>query len=126
MPKNRVTIADLTPDPTNRRQRTTRGAKLLTESLEQLGPARSIVIDEDNIVRAGNGVLEAAAAVGITKVQIVEADGKTLVAVRRRGLSDEDKRALAMYDNRTSELAEWVPEQLAVDRAEGRSLAAWF
>jgi hypothetical protein len=125
MAKN-LTIADLKPDATNRRARTQRGARMLVESLEQLGPARSIVIDEDNEVLAGNGVLEAAAEAGITKLQIVETDGKTLVAVRRSGLSAADKRALALYDNRTAEFAEWVPEQLAADRADGLSLLPWF
>jgi hypothetical protein len=121
-----VTLTDLKPDPVNRRQRTQRGARMLIESLERVGPARSIVIDEDNEILAGNGVLEAAAEAGITKVHIVDADGKTLVAVRRRGLSAEDKRAVALYDNRTAELAEWVPEQLASDKADGLPLAAWF
>jgi len=124
--KQQLTIADLKPDRANRRQRTPRGARMLAESLEHLGPARSIVIDEANEVIAGNGVLEAAAEVGITNVQIVDADGKTLIAVRRRGLSADEKRALALYDNRTSELAAWVPEQLAQDQAAGQSLAPWF
>jgi hypothetical protein len=121
-----VTLTDLKPDPVNRRQRTQRGARMLVESIERVGPARSIVIDEDNEILAGNGVLEAAAEAGITKVHIVDTDGKTLVAVRRRGLSAEDKRAVALYDNRTAELAEWVPEQLATDKADGLALAPWF
>lgn len=125
-PSSRVTLADLKPDTTNRRHRTQRGARMLIESIEHVGPARSIVIDEDNEILAGNGVLEAAAEAGITKVQVVEADGKTLIAVRRRGLSPEDKRALAIYDNRTAELSEWVPEQLAGDRADGLTLMPWF
>src|SRR5262245_22224447 len=98
-PSNNVlTVTDLKPDLVNRRKRTARGARMLVESLEQVGPARSIVIDEENGVLAGNGVLEAAAEIGITKVHVVEADGRTLVAVRRRDLSPEDKRALALYD----------------------------
>src|SRR5262245_13185664 len=115
MAKKPLTVADLKPDATNRRARTTRGERMLVESLEQLGPARSIVIDEDNQVLAGNGVIEAAAHAGITKLQVVDSDGQTLVAVRRTGLTPDEKRALAIYDNRTSELAEWVPEQLAQD-----------
>jgi len=122
----KLTIADLKPDTANRRQRTQRGARMLVESMEQVGPARSIVIDEDDAILAGNGALEAAAEAGITKVHVVEADGKTLIAVRRRGLSADEKRALALYDNRTAELSEWVPEQLAGDRAKGLSLAPWF
>jgi len=40
-------------------------------------------------------------------VQIVDADGETIVAVRRSGLTDEQKIKLALYDNRTAELADW-------------------
>jgi hypothetical protein len=124
--RSTLTVADLKPDLTNRRTRTARGARMLVESLEQLGAARSIVIDEDNEVLAGNGVIEAAAEAGITKLEIVESDGQTLIAVRRRGLSADEKRALALYDNRTGELAEWVPEQLATDKASGQSLGPWW
>lgn len=119
-------LGRLKPDPANRRRRTARGARLLVESLGQVGAARSIVIDEDDTVLAGNGLLEAAAEAGITKLQIVDADGDTVIAVRRRGLTVEQKRALALYDNRTGELAEWDAEQIADDQAHGRPLAPWF
>jgi hypothetical protein len=125
-PTKKLTVSDLTPDRKNRRSRTERGAKMLAESLDQLGAARSIVIDENNEVLAGNGVLDAAIEVGITNLQIVDADGKTLVAVRRSGLSPDEKRALALYDNRTGELAEWEPEQIARDQQNGDSLVPWF
>jgi hypothetical protein len=99
---------------------------MLVQSLGQVGAARSIVIDENNEVLAGNGVVEAAAEAGITKLQVVEAEGDTIVAVRRRGLTPDQKRALALYDNRTGELAEWDGEQLADDRLHGRELAPFF
>lgn len=125
-PAKPITLADLKSDPTNRRQRTARSAKMLVESLEHLGAARSIVIDEDNEILAGNGVVEAAEEAGITNLQIVETDGTTLVAVRRTGLSADEKRALALYDNRTGELSEWIPERLAKDQADGQLLTPWF
>lgn len=80
---------------------------MIESALREVGAARSIVIDEAGTVLAGNATIEAAAAAGIERVQIVDADGETLVAVRRRGLSDEQKTRLALYDNRTAELAEW-------------------
>ena len=119
-------IGELVPDAENRRRRTARGARMLVDALGQVGAARSIVIDEGNGVLAGNGLLEAAAEAGITKVQVVESDGDTIIAVRRRGLTPEQKRNLALYDNRTAELAEWDGEQLAADRAHGLALAPWF
>src|SRR5688500_10712002 len=99
---------------------------MVVDALQQVGAARSIVIDEDNVILAGNGVSEAAAEAGITKVHVVEVDGSTLVAVRRRGLTDEQKRALAIYDNRTGELASWDFDQLAADKAAGLSLQPFW
>jgi hypothetical protein len=119
-------LGALVPDAENRRRRTPHGARMLIESLEKVGAARGIVIDEDNVIRAGNGIVEAALAAGLTRVHVVEGDGQTLIAVRRRGLSPEQKRELAMYDNRTGELAEWNAEQLAADQAAGKPLEAWF
>jgi len=119
-------IGDLKQDLKNRRLHTTRGAKMLVESIEHVGAARSIVIDEDNEILAGNGVADAAAEAGITKVRVIETDGKTLIAVRRVGLSPEDKRALAIYDNRAAELSKWDAEQLLDDRLHKLPLRPFF
>jgi len=119
-------INELVPDEENRRRRTARGSRMLVDALGQVGAARSIVIDEGNRILAGNGLVEAAAEAGITKVQVVEVDGDTIVAVRRPGLSAEQKRSLALYDNRTGELAEWDGEQLAADRTAGYPLTPFF
>ena len=80
-------IKDLHPDPVNRRTHTPRNIGLITDALHQVGAARSIVIDEDDVVLAGNGVIEAAADAGITKLRVIEADGHEIIAVRRRNLS---------------------------------------
>jgi len=121
-----LTIEDLRGDLKNRRLHTPRGAKMLLEAIEQVGAARSIVIDENNVILAGNGVVEAAAEAGLTKLHIIETDGKTLVAVRRSGLTDDDKRALALYDNRTGELSKWDADQLMDDRLHKLPLRPFF
>jgi DNA modification methylase len=109
---NPKTLKDLVPDAQNARRHPDRNLAMIVESLQQVGAARSIVIDESNVVRAGNGTLEAAKRLGMKKLQIVDADGETLVAVRRRGLTPAQKLALALYDNRSAELAEWDPAML--------------
>lgn len=114
------------PDPQNRRKHNPRNLGLVVDALQQVGAARSIVIDENDVILAGNGVSEAAAEAGITKVRVIEADGQEIIAVRRSGLSEEQKRALAMYDNRSGELAEWDAEQLQADLDAGLSLEPWF
>src|SRR5207344_2987257 len=96
------------------------------DALHHVGAARSIVIDEDNVILAGNGVTEAAVAAGITKVRVIEAAGDELIAVRRSNLTVEQKRALAIYDNRTGELATWHFEQLQADQDAGLSLRPFW
>jgi len=111
-------IKDLVHDPKNARKHTSRNVGTIVSALHEVGAARSIVIDEDGVVLAGNATMDAAAEAGITAVKVVEASGHELVAVRRTGLTPEQKTRLALYDNRAAELAEWdaaVLEQLARD-----------
>jgi len=108
-----LTLADLRPDPANARRHTAKNIGVIADSLQAVGAARSIVVDEHNRVLAGNGVTEAAAQVGITKVLVVDADGNTVVAVRRKNLSDAQKTALAISDNRANELSYFDDEVLA-------------
>lgn len=121
-----MTLADLVADPQNRRVHSERNLAMVQAALEDVGAARSIVIDEDNVILAGNGVAVAAASAGMTKVRIIDTDGDEVIAVRRRGLTDDKKRALAIYDNRTAELATWNVEQLAADLREGLDLERFF
>ena len=126
MKKAPAKLSDLIADPANRRRHPERNLAMVVEALHAVGAARSIVIDEGNVVLAGNGVAAAAARAGITKVRTIEAKGDELIAVRRTGLTDAQKRALALYDNRTAELAEWNPEQLRADQAAGFDLAPFW
>ena len=119
-------LKDLTPDPENRRRHTPRNLGMIVDALHQVGAARSIVIDEDGQVLAGNGVVDAAAEAGLHRVRVVDADGETLVAVRRRGLTRAQKRQLAIYDNRSAELATWDTDQLRADFEAGEDLSAFF
>lgn len=122
----RMRLDQLKTDPANRRQHNARNLEMLSDALRAVGASRSIVIDEGGEILAGNGVVEAATAIGITRVQVVEADGQTLIAVRRSGLTPDQKRDLALYDNRTGELSAWNVEQLAADLENGADLSAFF
>ncbi len=112
-------LGDLRPDPANRRRHTPRNIGAIVDSLHEVGAARSIVIDEDGVILAGNGVADAAAEAGIERVQVVDADGETIIAVRRTGLTDAQKRRLALFDNRAAELAEWDTDRLLADLNAG-------
>ena len=121
-----ATLKDLHQDPKNARAHNPRNVGMISSALHEVGAARSIVIDEDGRILAGNATVEAAADAGIERVQIVDADGETLVAVRRKGLTEEQKTRLALYDNRTAELAEWDNEVLAALKEEGVPMEGLF
>lgn len=106
-------VSTLRFDPKNARKRTERGTSMLIRSMEEVGFARSLVIDENNVVLCGNGSLEAAGQIGLENVIVVDADGETIVAVRRSGLTEEQKLKLALYDNRTSDLSDFDPVVLS-------------
>jgi len=119
-------ISDLTPDPQNARRHNPRNIGMIERSLNEVGAARSIVIDEDNVILAGNGLIEAAAQAGIENVRIIEASGDEIIAVRRSGLTAEQKTKLALFDNRTNELSDWEPGVLAEIAAQGVDLSVLF
>lgn len=106
-------LADLRPDQNNARKHNPRNIGMVANSLREVGAARSGVIDEDGNILAGNGTYEALSEAGIEKVKIVQADGNEWVVVQRKGLSEKQKLKLALYDNRSAELAEWDKEVLA-------------
>ena len=120
-----TSINNLKSDHKNARKRTDRSAALIAESLKRYGAARSIVIDEDGRILAGNGTVEGAKKAGINKVRIIEAEGDELIAVRRTGLSEDEKVGLAIADNRSSDLSEWDNEMLR-QLSEEHDLTPWF
>lgn len=119
-------IADLKPDRANRRRHNPRNIGMIADALQEIGAARSIVIDDEGNILAGNGTVEAAAQAGIERVRVVDADGEEIIAVRRSGLTEEQKRRLALYDNRTAELAEWDVDQLLADLDNGDDLWSFW
>lgn len=103
-----ASLADLTSDPHNARKHTPRNVGVIEDALREVGAARSIVIDEDGVVLAGNATIDAAAAAfGDAPVRVIDANGSEIIAVRRTGLTAQQKKRLALYDNRAAELAEW-------------------
>jgi hypothetical protein len=106
-------LGDLTSDPANLRRHTPRNVGMVEQALREVGAARSIVIDEDGVVLAGNATIDAAAAAGIERVQVVDADGNTIIAVRRTGLTAAQKTRLALFDNRATDLSDFDPALLA-------------
>ncbi len=120
-------ITELTPDPQNARKHGDRNVGTIVTALEEVGAARSIVIDEDGVILAGNATIKAAAKAGITKLHVVDTDGQTIVAVRRSGLTPEQKARLALFDNRAAELAEgWNQDVLRELQGSGIDLGGMW
>lgn len=120
-----TSIKDLKSDRKNARKRTDRSSKLIAESLQRYGAARSIVIDEENRILAGNGTIEGAKAAGIKNVRVIETDGSEIIAVKRTGLTEDEKVGLALADNRTSDLSDWDKDMLQ-QLSEEHDVAPWF
>lgn len=102
--KDIKTLADLTPDGENFNKHTEFGQKLLEDSLRKFGAGRSILVDKDGNIIAGNSTTETAAAIGMEDVIVVPTDGKKLVVVQRTDLSldSPEGRELALADNMTA------------------------
>jgi hypothetical protein len=97
-------ISELKFDDKNFNKHTEYGMSLLEKSLRENGAGRSILIDKDNNIIAGNGIIEAAGQVGLEKVKIVETDGTEIIAVKRTDVRLDSKkgRKMALADNSTA------------------------
>lgn len=124
-----IDINELAQDQHNFNKGTAEGAKLMSKSLSELGAGRSILVDKDGNIIAGNKTQKAAIEAGITKVRIVETDGTELVAVKRTDIELDSKkgREMALADNLTTQVnLEWDNVELATIAAqEGLDLDDW-
>lgn len=126
-----VDLTDFMLDQDNANQGSPRGQKMIEESLQEDGAARSVVIDEAGRVVAGNKTLEAAVSIGLQKAIVIETDGTELVVVKRKNWDLEDARGAARRyayrDNRSSEVSlNWDPEQLKIDIERGIDFGGIF
>lgn len=92
-------IADLKLDPQNVRDHPTKNLDAIKASLSRWGQQKPIVIDGNGVVRAGNGLLMAARALGWTQIAAVQTD-----------LKDHELTAYAIADNRTCDLSTWAAD----------------
>ena len=97
-------ISDLIPDDKNFNKGSEFGNGLIEKSFRKFGAGRSILIDKNNRIISGNKSVENAAAIGMEDVQIVESDGKRIIAVKRTDidLDSPEGREMALADNATA------------------------
>jgi DNA modification methylase len=122
-----VRLDELTLDPANVRLHPERNKSVLEASLRRFGAARSIVVDGNGIVRAGNGTLEAARAAGIENAIVIDADGSQLIVVRRNDWTPSEGATYSILDNRSTDLSKnddpALVLMLEAFKAEGISLS---
>ena len=108
-----MTKEQFTQDPRNARVHGEQNKTSLLKSLDELGGGRSIVVDKNGICIGGNATLEQAEALGM-KLKPVHTNGEELVVVVRDDLSTDDMRrkALAIADNRITDLGEFDQSEL--------------
>ena len=103
-------------DSRNYRKHGDKNKELINKSLSECGAGRSILIDANDEIIAGNGVYEQAKALNIP-VKVIETDGSELVVVKRTDLDTDDERRkrLAVMDNSASDSSEFDLELLSMD-----------
>ena len=113
-------IESLVPDNKNFNKGTQFGDHLMDESLRRFGLGRSILIDKNNRIIAGNKTAEKAADIGFTDVVVVEVDGNQLVAVKRKeiDLDSAKGREFALADNATGKANLCFDTDLIMQEAE--------
>ena len=96
-----IDVSELVNDDININIGTDEGKAMLDKSIEEFGLGRSILIDKDNRVIAGNKTLEEAIKLGKCKVRVIETEGDVLVAVKRTDVDLDSRkgREMALADN---------------------------
>ena len=100
--------ADLVPYARNSRTHDDAQVAQIAASIKEFGFTNPILIDEDNGIIAGHGRLSAARKLGIDDVP----------CLRLGHLTDAQKRAYVIADNRLALNAGWDEEMLKVEFAE--------
>jgi DNA modification methylase len=98
----------LKPDRRNARTHPKRQVEQLVQSIREFGFTNPVLIDEANVLIAGHGRLRAAKDLGLAEVPTITLDG----------LSDAQKKALRLADNKIALNAGWDLEILKLELDE--------
>lgn len=90
-------LSALKPHPRNPRVHSENQLAALASAIGEFGFTVPVVIDESDVILAGHGRVAAATAIGLKKVPCV------VIA----GLTEDQKTAYVLADNRIAEMARW-------------------
>jgi len=123
--KNKIT--DLKYDDKNFNKGTEYGKMLMEKSLKKFGAGRSILIDKNNRIIAGNKTTENFIELGMDEVEIVESDGTKLIAVKRTDidLDSPEGREMALADNQTAKVNIEIDYEILSSELEENVIEDW-
>src|SRR5215471_13041855 len=98
-------VHELQPYKNNARTHSKRQIRQIARSIEKFGFCNPVLIDDAKQIIAGHGRAEAAKLLGIDAVP----------TCRLSHLSEADKRAYVLADNKLAEKAGWDRELLAIE-----------
>ena len=101
-------IDKLRPNPRNTRTHSKKQICQLANSIARFGWTYPILVDENSVILAGHARYSAAQLLGCRKVPVIVVSG----------LSDAEKRALALADNKIAANAGWDRQLLAGELGE--------
>ncbi len=100
-----ISIAALKPYERNARTHSRKQINQIAASIKRFGFNAPVLIDEENGIIAGHGRVEAATLLGL----------ETVPAIRLAHLSDDEKRAYILADNKLATKAGWDRDVLAIE-----------
>ena len=100
-----IDINELKPYKNNARLHPQDQIDKIVNSINEFGFITPVIIDEDNTILVGHGRTQAAKQAGLTQVPYR----------RVTNLTDEQKRAYILADNKLSDIAEWDEELLQIE-----------
>jgi len=100
-----IALVDLVPHDRNPRTHSKKQLKQIADSIRRFGFTNPVLIDAANSVIAGHGRIEAARLLGMSEVPVL----------RLEHMSEAEKRAYVIADNRLAELAGWDNDLLALE-----------
>ena len=103
-----LAISDLKPNPRNARLHSQRQLHQIAASITEFGFNVPVLIDSDKVIIAGHGRVEAARKLGMETVPVLRIDH----------LTNEQKRAFALADNKIALNSTWDLENLQLDMKE--------
>jgi len=101
----RLKVTDLQPHERNARTHSKKQIRQIADSIRKFGFTNPVLVDEQNRIIAGHGRVAAARQIGMDEVPVL----------RLEGMSEADRRAYIIADNRLAELAGWDNDLLALE-----------